>query len=108
MGQKTHPLGFRLGITQEHRAAWYADFKQYSNESDKLSCCSNSLLYKSCENGSPQLAALVIHSLDKLGSLGISLPRAYFNPSFNAALAQLFSAAHLYSGIAEVISPSCS
>jgi len=25
MGQKTHPLGFRLGITQEHRSAWYAD-----------------------------------------------------------------------------------
>ena len=39
MGQKTHPLGFRLGITQEHRSAWYADFKNYSNlleEDDKL------------------------------------------------------------------------
>ena len=39
MGQKTHPLGFRLGITQEHRSAWYADFKQYSNlleEDDKI------------------------------------------------------------------------
>ena len=31
MGQKTHPLGFRLGITQEHRSAWYANFNQYSN-----------------------------------------------------------------------------
>ena len=30
MGQKTHPLGFRLGITQKHRSAWYADFKDYS------------------------------------------------------------------------------
>ena len=30
MGQKTHPLGFRLGITQEHRSIWYADFKHYS------------------------------------------------------------------------------
>jgi len=29
MGQKTHPLGFRLGITQEHRSTWYVDFKQY-------------------------------------------------------------------------------
>ena len=39
MGQKTHPLGFRLGITQKHRSAWYADFKQYSNlleEDDKI------------------------------------------------------------------------
>ena len=31
MGQKTHPLGFRLGITQEHRSTWYANFNQYAN-----------------------------------------------------------------------------
>jgi small subunit ribosomal protein S3 len=31
VGQKTHPLGFRLGITQEHRSGWYANFNQYSN-----------------------------------------------------------------------------
>nr|AWT39033.1 ribosomal protein S3 [Eunotogramma sp.] len=31
MGQKTHPLGFRLGITQEHRSTWYAEFTQYAN-----------------------------------------------------------------------------
>jgi len=31
VGQKTHPLGFRLGITQEHRSAWYANFNQYAN-----------------------------------------------------------------------------
>jgi len=39
VGQKTHPLGFRLGITQEHRAAWYSNFNQYSNlleEDDKI------------------------------------------------------------------------
>ena len=31
MGQKTHPLGFRLGITQEHRSAWYATFSDYAS-----------------------------------------------------------------------------
>ena len=31
MGQKTHPLGFRLGITQEHKATWYTNFNQYAN-----------------------------------------------------------------------------
>jgi len=31
MGQKTHPLGFRLGITQEHKSLWYADFNHYSD-----------------------------------------------------------------------------
>ena len=30
MGQKTHPLGFRLGITQEHRSKWYANFNKYA------------------------------------------------------------------------------
>ena len=31
MGQKTHPLGFQLGITQEHRSAWYANFSDYAS-----------------------------------------------------------------------------
>lgn len=31
MGQKTHPLGFRLGITQEHKSKWYANLNQYAN-----------------------------------------------------------------------------
>ena len=30
MGHKTHPLGFRLGITQQHRSAWYSKLKDYS------------------------------------------------------------------------------
>ena len=30
MGQKTHPLGFRLGIVKEHKSKWYANFDQYS------------------------------------------------------------------------------
>ena len=29
MGQKTHPLGFRLGVTQQHKSNWYAKFNQY-------------------------------------------------------------------------------
>lgn len=30
MGQKIHPIGFRLGTTQEHRSRWYADGNRYS------------------------------------------------------------------------------
>jgi small subunit ribosomal protein S3 len=30
MGHKTHPLGFRLGITQEHKSAWYSKLNTYS------------------------------------------------------------------------------
>ena len=29
MGQKIHPTGFRLGVTQEHRSRWFADAKHY-------------------------------------------------------------------------------
>ena len=39
MGQKTHPLGFRLGITQEHKSTWYANLNRYANileEDDKI------------------------------------------------------------------------
>src|SRR5699024_5097811 len=25
MGQKVHPIGYRLGITTDHRARWFAD-----------------------------------------------------------------------------------
>jgi|TARA_B110000116_G_scaffold122784_1_gene106518 small subunit ribosomal protein S3 len=31
VGQKTHPLGFRLGFTQEHKSNWYAYLNQYAN-----------------------------------------------------------------------------
>lgn len=29
MGQKIHPVGFRLGITQEHKSRWFADPDRY-------------------------------------------------------------------------------
>ncbi len=31
MGQKTHPLGFRLGITQQHRSSWFELKETYSS-----------------------------------------------------------------------------
>ena len=46
MGQKTHPLGFRLGITQDHKSKWYANFNQYANileEDDKIRTYLNSI-----------------------------------------------------------------
>lgn len=29
MGQKIHPVGFRLGVTKEHLSRWYADSSRY-------------------------------------------------------------------------------
>ena len=31
MGQKVHPLGFRIGVTQTHRSQWFAKLKDYAN-----------------------------------------------------------------------------
>lgn len=31
MGHKTHPLGFRLGITQQHYSSWYSKLNIYSD-----------------------------------------------------------------------------
>nr|YP_010195788.1 ribosomal protein S3 [Crassiphycus birdiae]UAD83185.1 ribosomal protein S3 [Crassiphycus birdiae] len=39
MGQKTHPLGFRIGITQAHNSSWFSNMKSYSKlaqEDDKI------------------------------------------------------------------------
>lgn len=30
MGQKTHPSGFRIGITESHKSSWFSDMKRYS------------------------------------------------------------------------------
>nr|YP_009391898.1 ribosomal protein S3 [Acrosorium ciliolatum]ARW60042.1 ribosomal protein S3 [Acrosorium ciliolatum] len=30
MGQKTHPSGFRIGITQTHKSSWFSSMKLYS------------------------------------------------------------------------------
>lgn len=35
MGQKTHPLGFRIGITQQHQSSWFANSKLYSNYAEE-------------------------------------------------------------------------
>jgi small subunit ribosomal protein S3 len=46
VGQKTHPLGFRLGITQDHKSTWYADFNQYAlllKEDDQIRTYFNEL-----------------------------------------------------------------
>jgi small subunit ribosomal protein S3 len=68
MGQKTHPLGFRLGITQEHKSTWYANFndyadllkednniRTYTNSIAKSSSISNVQISRSCLNDQIQL-----------------------------------------------------
>lgn len=37
MGQKTHPLGFRLGIVKEHKSKWYAKFTGLDGKTNRYS-----------------------------------------------------------------------
>ena len=46
MGQKVNPIGFRLGIIQDHKSTWYSNFNQYANilkEDDKIRTYINSI-----------------------------------------------------------------
>ena len=47
MGQKTHPLGFRLGIIKKHKSQWFSKLNKYSillNQDYKIRSCFNNLL----------------------------------------------------------------
>nr|QOS04572.1 30S ribosomal protein S3 [Sarcopeltis skottsbergii] len=58
MGQKIHPLGFRINITQKHRSSWYANMQQYSTllqEDYKI----RSYIYSSLQNAS--ISSIYIH-----------------------------------------------
>jgi small subunit ribosomal protein S3 len=51
MGQKTHPLGFRLGIVQDHKSTWYANLNQYADileEDDKIRTYINAIARANC------------------------------------------------------------
>nr|YP_010197224.1 ribosomal protein S3 [Crassiphycus crassissimus]UAD85028.1 ribosomal protein S3 [Crassiphycus crassissimus]UAD85231.1 ribosomal protein S3 [Crassiphycus crassissimus] len=51
MGQKTHPLGFRIGITQAYNSSWFSNMKSYSKlaqEDDKI----RNLIEKQLHNAS--------------------------------------------------------
>lgn len=49
MGQKIHPSGFRIGITQQHKSSWFSKMKDYSywiQEDYKIRLYINTILAK--------------------------------------------------------------
>nr|YP_009645903.1 ribosomal protein S3 [Stoneobryum bunyaense]QBX99060.1 ribosomal protein S3 [Stoneobryum bunyaense] len=55
MGQKINPLGFRLGVNQNHHSYWFAKPKNYSKllqEDQKIRSCVESYIYKNIRNSS--------------------------------------------------------
>jgi small subunit ribosomal protein S3 len=51
LGRKVHPIGFRLGILQEHRARWYAEDSEY-RDLLKEDLAIRKLIYQLHERGS--------------------------------------------------------
>lgn len=51
MGQKVHPLGFRLVTTQKHRSIWFAEFENYSELLKEDTLIREVLAKKSRETG---------------------------------------------------------
>lgn len=51
MGQKVHPVGFRLGITQTHLSKWFAPKKEYSKYLFEDSFLRKTLQQKYCYAG---------------------------------------------------------
>jgi small subunit ribosomal protein S3 len=55
MGQKIHPLGFRLGVTQEHLSNWFARSNSYFDlleEDQKIRSCIKEYVRKHVRNSS--------------------------------------------------------
>lgn len=61
MGQKVHPLGFRLNTTQKHRSTWFAQINQYS-----------SLLEQDAK-----IRAYIIKNYNSAGIANIEIERTY-------------------------------
>jgi small subunit ribosomal protein S3 len=51
VGQKVHPLGFRLVTTQKHRSIWFAEFENYSELLKEDTLIRELLAKKSKETG---------------------------------------------------------
>lgn len=62
MGQKVHPLGFRVGITKKHQSQWFARFNKYAYSQ---SVVEDHLLRKTLMNLLPDLLNPVVKKAQK-------------------------------------------
>lgn len=74
MGRKVHPIGFRLGIVQDHRARWYADKAEYRSLLEE-DLAIRELIFKSHDRGSVALVEIERLPSAKQLSIKISTPK---------------------------------
>jgi small subunit ribosomal protein S3 len=79
VGHKTHPTGFRLGITKTHNSSWFSKFKDYSlilKEDDKIrSELMNFLNSKNIKNSG--IAKLIINRNSKGDQIQLEIHTAF-------------------------------
>ena len=79
MGQKTHPTGFRLGITKKHNSSWFSNFKNYSclleEDYNIRSQFLNFLKFKQIKNSS--ISKILINKYFKLDTIILEIHTAF-------------------------------
>ena len=83
MGQKVHPIGFRLGITKEHNSKWYAKFSEYA----KLIKADTELREKFTE----YLNSLSALKQRKAENLDLSKISVFYSPTSNQIFLNLYA-----------------
>nr|AIT94191.1 ribosomal protein S3 [Marsupiomonas sp. NIES 1824] len=68
MGQKVHPLGLRIGITQQHRSKWFANPKNYAEN-----LLEDTFLRKTLQKDYPEARIIDIHIERKLDQIHVSV-----------------------------------
>nr|UAD87245.1 ribosomal protein S3 [Gracilaria pacifica] len=71
MGQKTHPLGFRIGITQAHSSSWFSHMKSYAKLAEEDSKIRNSI-----EKQLPNASITLIHIDRKVDQIQVQIHTA--------------------------------
>lgn len=73
MGRKVHPVGFRLGIVQDHRARWFAEGAEYRQLLEE-DLAIRKLVYESHERGS--IASVEIERLPAAKQVSVKISTA--------------------------------
>ena len=66
MGQKVHPLGFRVGITKKHQSQWFARFNKHKYAQSVLE---DRMLRQTLTNLFPQLLNPVLKNITVKGNI---------------------------------------
>jgi len=77
MGQKVHPLGFRVGITKKHQSQWFARFNKYKYSQSILE---DRMIRDTLSKLFPELLNPILNNSKKTGSANASSSKKRESP----------------------------